>query len=378
MVEPAPSLRLAVFVSAHGFGHATRAAALLEALTNLRPDAAFEIFTQAPAWIFQESLSGRFRLHPVEVDVGLVQRDPFHEDLPATLARLQAYWPFPPARVQALADTVQDLGCQAVLCDISPLGLAVARRAGLPGILVENFTWDWIYRGYLAECPDLAPFVEGLASIFAQADLHIQVEPVCRPVPGAQRVSLVGRSPRRPGPQVRATLGIPPTVPLVLVTAGGVPWSPETLAPLAADPSVHYLMGGVAFQGKMPANVHLLERSAALYHPDAVAACNAVVGKIGYSTLAEVHAAGIPFGYVVRPGFREAEVLARFARTHLPGLSISPDAFLSGAWIDVVPRLLALEPRPSAPLHGPAQAARLVLEALPPSRPRPPLDRGRR
>ncbi len=378
MDERPPGLRLAVFVSAHGFGHATRAAALLEALTELRPDSAFEIFTQAPAWLFQESLPGPFRIHPTDVDVGLVQRDPFHEDLPATLARLQAYWPFPQERVQALADAVRDLGCQAVLCDIAPLGLAVARRAGLPGILVENFTWDWIYQGYLAQCPELAPFVEGLAQVFAQADLHIQTEPICRPVPGAHRVPILGRGPRRPRPQVREMLEVPLEVPLVLVTAGGVPWSPQSLAPLAADPSVHYLLGGVAFQGEMPANVHRLERSTGLYHPDVVAACNAVVGKIGYSTLAEVHAAGVPFGYVVRPGFREAEVLARFARAHLPGLPIQPDAFLSGAWVSAVPRLLALDPVPPAPRTGPAQAARLVLEALSSPRRlrRPPSDRG--
>jgi predicted glycosyltransferase len=49
---------LAYFVSAHGYGHATRASAVMRALKARRPNLTIHVFTQAPEWIFTESVPG--------------------------------------------------------------------------------------------------------------------------------------------------------------------------------------------------------------------------------------------------------------------------------------------------------------------------------
>jgi hypothetical protein len=92
-----------------------------------------------------------------------------------------------------------------------------------------------------------------------------------------------------------------------------------------------------------------------VYHPDLVNACDAVVGKVGYSTLAEVRQAGVPFGFVVRPDFREAEILADYVRRRLPHLEFSPDEFTGGDWLKRVDELLAL-PRSARPETNGADA----------------------
>jgi hypothetical protein len=47
--------RIAYFVSPHGFGHAARAAAVMEALSEIDTGVQFEIFTTVPFWFFRDS-----------------------------------------------------------------------------------------------------------------------------------------------------------------------------------------------------------------------------------------------------------------------------------------------------------------------------------
>ena len=49
--------RIAVFISPHGYGHASRAAAVMAALADLDAAVEFEIFTTVPPWFFRDSLS---------------------------------------------------------------------------------------------------------------------------------------------------------------------------------------------------------------------------------------------------------------------------------------------------------------------------------
>ena len=82
-------VRVAYFISPHGFGHAARAASVMAAMQHLAPTVQCEIFTQVPRWFFEDSLSQPFGYHAVHCDIGLVQQTSLLADIPATLQRLQ-------------------------------------------------------------------------------------------------------------------------------------------------------------------------------------------------------------------------------------------------------------------------------------------------
>ena len=109
-----------------------------------------------------------------------------------------------------------------VLCDIAPFGLEVARAAGLPAVLIENFTWDWIYEPLAALAPPFAIWAEKMRDKLALVDLHLQLEPCCRPVPAARAVPPVARAARKGRDEVRARLGVATGDAVVLVSFGGV------------------------------------------------------------------------------------------------------------------------------------------------------------
>ncbi|MGV8039709.1 MAG: hypothetical protein AB2L07_06435 [Thermoanaerobaculaceae bacterium] len=357
------SLRLAVFVSPHGFGHAARACAVMEAFRDARPEACFEIFTLVPRWFFSDSLGDGFRHHLLRTDVGLVQRTTLHEDPAETARALARFVPFDQAAVRLLADLVVRAGCSGVVADISPLGIEVGRAAGLPVVLVENFVWSWIYEAYASEVPALRRPIDALAAVFARATHRVRCEPMCGWASADRVVAPVSRRLRAGREATRSALGVAEGRPLVLVTMGGIPWRPSSLAPLGRRPDVTFVIPGAAGTHERHANLELLPHHSRLYHPDLVAAADAVIGKVGYSTVAEAFRAGVPLGYVARERFPESPVIERFIGERMQGLAVSTDEAETSGWVDRLDALLAM-PRRVGNQGGAGEVAAFVLEAL--------------
>jgi len=358
-------LRFAWFVTPHGFGHAARTAAIVEALASRLPELEVELWTSVPRWFFAESLTVGYRYRELACDVGLVQRSPVEEDLPASLAALAGFWrAADEGRISEVAAAVAASGATCVVADIAPFGLAVARAAGLPSVLVENFTWDWIYEPLAASEPGFAEWVERLrgtsGDTAGETALHLQLEPCCRPAAGARAVPPVARAPRQSREEILARLAIPPTDAVVLVSLGGVEHRLASLGPLAGVPGTTFVIPGASAEERREGNLRLLPHHSPVHHPDLVAAADAVVGKLGYSTVAEVVSAGCRVLYVPRPGFRESAVLERYVGERLPAVAISFAELESGGWVGRLPPLLDRPRPPALATRGAAVAADLI------------------
>jgi hypothetical protein len=355
--------RVAYVVSPHGFGHAARACAVMAEMRRLNPTVHFDIFTDVPVWFFSESLPDCFSYHGFATDVGLAQLSPLVEDLEATVGLLDRNRCDDPATVGQLASTIQMLGCSVVVADISPLGLAAAASAGIPSVLVENFTWDWIYLNYPDGPPDLRRHGRDMIDIFASADLRIQTDPVCEPLKGGVTVPPVARTPRTGREAVRASLGIPVDEAMIVVSMGGVRWDYREFSEFVhADGPWIVVPGGSEEGFRREGRLLLLPFHAEIYHPDLVGASDVVVSKLGYSTVAETYRSGAALLFVGRPGFPESPVLARWVEEYMVAAEIEESALRNGAWLAGANVLLE-EPRvkPDEP-NGAERAAEIVLE----------------
>jgi hypothetical protein len=352
--------RIAFFVSSHGFGHASRACAVMQALRQKRPELELRIYTETPEWFFRDSV-GDVDYRRLQTDIGLVQRSPLLEDIPATIEKLAGFMPFHPAVVDGLAAEIAD--CDLVVCDISPLGLCVAAAAGVRSVLVENFTWDWIYRAYEHAHPGLARFRHYLEPISRKADLRIQAQPVCHPAAGSVTVGPIARMLRESRTAVRERLRIDPDVPLVLVSMGGVPAEYPFLERLRDRSDCILLIPGAAAERRRDGALLMLPARSDFHHPDLVNACDALVCKAGYSTLAEAYQSGPPLAWLPRERFPESPVLDAFIEREMSGIRLLPSDWDHGAWIDRLPELLALDRRPPGVATGADQVADLLLDA---------------
>ncbi len=360
------STPIAYMISSHGYGHAARASAVIGALAEKQPELYFHLFTQVNPAFFEVSHHKNYTYHTEWTDVGLVQAGPFVEDLSATADLLTRFLSQSQSTIQRIRAELQKQGCRLVICDISPIGIAAAVEAKIPAILIENFTWDWIYAGYPGWQLQLAPAIQIFADWFHAADCHIQTIPACDPDPSADLVvPPVSRKNQKTRAEMRKILHIPEAAKAVLITTGGIENRPAFLEQLSKYKNAFFLVpGGSKDSLRIEGNVISFPHQSNLYHPDLVQASDLVIGKAGYSTIAEVYHAGIPFGFVPRSNFPETPRLAEFIQKEIPGEEISTEDFNSGAWLGKLDFYLSLPRVKRAAPNGADQIAAFLLEQL--------------
>ena len=355
---------IAFFISSHGFGHAARAAAVMQATAEYHPDVQFEVFTAVPSWFFQDSLSIPFNYHHLLTDFGLVQEAPFQADLGDTLHCLEAFYPIRPKRLEEISETIQQLECRIIICDIAPMGLLIAKHIGIPSVLVENFTWDWIYQQYLGVNKNIKKYIHYLKPIFESADYHIQTKPICRPKSPDLVTEPVSRKAKTPRDQIRRQLGLPADRNMILITTGGIPQPHNFLPRLEELSEFTFVMPGAGPTVDKRNNLIILPHRSDYYHPDLIIASDAVIGKVGYSTLAEVYYAGVPFGYVARATCNESGPMVRFIKQQMPGLAVEESEFFTGEWMDRITELLMLPRVNRKGPNGAEQIAKFILSIV--------------
>jgi UDP:flavonoid glycosyltransferase YjiC (YdhE family) len=358
------SHHLAFFISPHGYGHAARAAAVMDALRKNAPRTYWELFTLVPRWFFENSLTHGFNYHSVMTDIGLAQKSPIRADISETVRRLDHFMPLDRILIHSLAETISELGCKLVVCDISPLGIAVGKEARIPTLLIENFTWDWIYQEYVEKNGGLERHIHGMSDLFDRIDYHIQTEPVCRRRKADLTTSPISRMARSPSSEIREELKIPKDTKVVMITMGGIPETYPFLDRLAEEKDLFFVIPGASSSQKREKNLILLPHHSDFFHPDLVHTADALIGKVGYSTLAEVYYAGIPFGYVARKDFRESAILSSFIESEMSGFPIEEKDFYSGAWVSRLTDLLNLPRIENRHRNGAFAAAEFILSIL--------------
>ncbi len=337
-----PKKHIAYFISSHGFGHAARASAVMQAMAERDPAICFDIFTKTPKWFFQESLSSAFSYSSIQTDIGLSQKTPFHADLSLTIEQLDTFYPFQARLTSELARQLKQKKIGLIICDISPLGIAVAKQADIQSLLIENFTWDWIYREYEKLFPQIQKHIRYLEVLFQQATFHIQTEPICSICNADLTTMPVSRKTRNSKDTVRKQLGIHLDDKMILITTGGIKQKLNFHNQLISREQMIFVIPGGSSHFERKENVILFSHHSEFFYPDLVNAADAVIGKAGYSTIAEVYHAQIPFGFVSRPDFRESHKLEEFIQREMTGLPIQEHEFQDGRWISRLENLLAL------------------------------------
>lgn len=350
------------FISPHGFGHAARASAIIAACSARRPGLRHHVFTTVPPGFFRDSLPGvSVGLHRLDCDVGMVQKNPFEEDIGETIRALGRLPLKAGPNLDAVVNEVAATGCRLVVSDISPLGLLVADRLECPGILVENFTWDWIYRAY--DDPRLDALGAEMEGIFSTATVRIQTEPVCRVVDGSRVVPPVSRRPRSSRAELRDKLGIPADHRLLLLSLSG---GESTIVPrsLRAMPKTTLVVPAGSLEPGSGRGIVRVPTFGGPYHPDLVAASDLVVGKLGYSTVAEIYQAGNAFAFLRRPRFPESPILEAFVRDNIPSAALPTNWLFNPTVPAVLEGLLSRSRLAALRENGAGQAADSILNLL--------------
>lgn len=321
-----PLRRIAFYVTGHGFGHSTR---VLEVLRHLSPDTEIHVKTSAPEWLYRLDLERPFHFHELDHDVGCVQVDSL-EVLPReTLLAFDRLWRGRESIIVKELEFLEDNNIDCLIADISPLACVLARRAGLPSVVIANFTWAWIYEPYVQDNPDLAHVIDWIREAYADVTLCLRtpLDSDLSVFPRIEDVPLIGRHARLEGSEVRRRLGVREDRQLVLLTFGGFQTRALPLDSLQAVPDTLFIT--TVSQPQAASNMIQL-KPADFRHPDLVAASDLVIAKPGYGIVSECIANGTPLLLVRRKDFREAGILENEIQRLGGGRVMTAEDILSG------------------------------------------------
>ena len=349
-------MTIAFYISGHGFGHASRQVEIINALAARRPDCRMLVRSTAARWLLERTIAVPFELLDEPTDTGVIQIDSLHLDAAATIAAAREFYSTLDARAEDEARLLRARNARLVIADAPPLACAAAARAGIPSVVVSNFTWDWIYEAYgehLASAPDLIPTIQA-AYRQASAAWRLPLHGGFRTFETITDVPFVARHSSRPPEVTRARLGLPLDTRLALPSFGGY-----GLPGLNLD-TVDLPDGWDLVRGLRDAEVYDLGFS----YQDLVRAVDVVFTKPGYGIVSECIANRTALVYTERGRFAEYDVFLRDMSRYLRCAYLDNAAVLTGRWRAAIESVCDAPGPPERPRTDGAQVVAGMIEQM--------------
>jgi len=353
-------MKIAYYITSHGFGHGIRSCAICNCLP---PDINVVLRTLLPKSFFDDEFTRQFEYAPAGFDCGCIQSDGVTVDIEKTVF---AYKAIAEANSLKLAKEVQwcrDNAIDCIVSDIVPFAFEVAAAAHVFSIAITNFTWFDIYREYGKTFPDFKPYIDTIRRQYGLADLLLELTP-----PNAmdyfknrKRVQPVGRLGVSVREKIRQSIGAGQEKRLGLIYTGtfgmdSMPW--KTLEKFKE----WEFLGLYPLPGS-PRNFHIISKQEFRYQ-DIIASVDVVAAKLGYGVYAEGVLNGTPLLYLPREDFAEYPVLAAAIGDWGAGHCLTKDAFCGLRWDAALASIQNRNRPPSMPSVGAVQCAREIERVL--------------
>ncbi|KAK7690543.1 hypothetical protein QCA50_005641 [Cerrena zonata] len=147
-------LRFVYYCSGHGYGHATRVSAVASHLLKLDEHPEVHIVSSAPKHVFADSIELGACYRNANIDPVIVQPLAYRVDRQKSVDVLRTFLQDKDRKISDEAQWLLSIKADCVLSDAAFLGCAAANAAGIPSILITNFSFDSVY-SYLS-----TPFVD--------------------------------------------------------------------------------------------------------------------------------------------------------------------------------------------------------------------------
>jgi len=329
---------LAFYISGHGFGHASRQIEIINACARRLADTRIFIRSSASRLLFDRTVTAGFELDTRPCDTGVVQIDSLRLDEADTIRRAADFHRTLDARAREEAALLKARGARFVVSYAPAVGCAAAAVAGIPSVVISNFTWDWIYSGYaehLASAPELIPAIQ---RAYRQADAAWRL-PMHGGFETFERITdlpFVARHARHSREETRRTLGLPLDRRLALSSFSIYGADGIGFACLDSTRDWDVILTGNGDAPPSQAGTRYVHEpslyGAGLRYEDLVAACDVVVTKPGYGIISECIANGTALVYTSRGRFVEYDVLVREMPQYLRCAYLDQESLLAGRW----------------------------------------------
>ncbi len=352
---------LLVAITPHGYGHTAQTAPVVNALRALRPDLRVTLMTTAPRALLDARFDPPFEVVAHASDFGMLMHSAVEvrvAESAQAYRRLHADWD---ARVAHETERLTSIAPDLILANIPYLTLAAAARAGIPAAALGSLNWADIYHHYCAGFPESAAIHAQMLAAYRSARLYLRTDPAMpmADIPGTRPIGPVARVGRNHRAAINAQLGLAGDERLVIVAPGGIPtrWPLERWPRL---PGVRYV---VQDDWRVARDDICSLEALGLPFTDALASCDALIGKPGYGSVAECACNGTPMLYLERGDWPEEPYLLDWLHRHARAAALNRAQIETGDLAETFARIWSL-PAPARPGPSGIQEGAEALAAL--------------
>ena len=367
-------MKLAYYITPHGFGHAVRSLEVIRHLRAMRRDLEITLVSDLPEFLVTQN-AGPVPTRKRVLDVGLKQLDSVRYDLGATLAAIGELRAGQERIQGEEKDFLERNRIGGIVCDVPFLPLRPANEVGIPAVCLGNFTWDWIYRSFAGNDPRWTELADWITGEYGFADSFLRLPfhgggdcfQMVEDVPMIARRAVHGRD------EIRNMLGIGDGVKACLLGFKDLNLPPESLSRIATIPDTVFLFKKPL---KYTFTNGLCVDSLDVPYMDFVAAVDGVITKPGYGIVTDCIANDAPMIYCDRGEFPEYPILVEAIEKYLTSVFMPSSELYAGNWKPYLERLESARPEyekgsarakgsvPRPPVNGAEVCARRILDFM--------------
>lgn len=329
---------LVVALSYHGFGHIGQTAPVIQRLRQILPQLRITLRTSAPKYKLLERFGPEIAIEEVQTDIGMIQKDALHIDLPATASAYVEFHRDWGQKVEQEARALQRLNADLVLANVPYLALAGAARAQIPALALCSLNWADIYEYFFNKEPQASEIITQMRAGYNSAK-HFLLPAPSMPMPGLSNTVPIGpiaQAGQNRRNEILTQLNLPMDHKIVMISVGGMEidiavknW-PRFPATVFLTPDTW------SCQRRDMVNIGKFN----FPFIDLMYSCDALITKPGYGSFVEAACTNTPVLYLERQNWPEAPFLIQWLEQHGRCLRLETKHFKNGEFAEPLNRLL--------------------------------------
>jgi len=336
-------MHLLVDISAHGLGHLSQTAPVIEGIQLRVAKLRMTIRSALPRFRLDRAIATTFEHVPEARDFGFVMRNAVDIDLTASANAYREFHRNWQERIAVEADWLRRNGIDAVLTNVAYLPLAAAAKAGIPSASLCSINWADLFIHYFAGEPWAQKIYEEILSAYMDACCFLRVSPGLPMTNLVRRrdIGAIARVGRRDRPSLSRRLNISEENRWILLAMGGM----EFRLPVESWPRVPGFSWLVPDAWQVTREDMRAFDNAGIDFSDVLASVDAVITKPGYGTFVEAACSGVPVLYLQRDDWPETPYLSAWLATNARSRVLTRSGLVKGefiselsqVWNDVAP-----------------------------------------
>jgi len=315
---------IAFYISNHGFGHATRMAALINEYTKI--GIYCHVMTNRPYYLFNDCDQRFLILRDIILDFGIIQQNWLEPNISATEASLESIINNNQGIIENEIDYCHRNNITIIIADIPFSSFEIAARANIFSVAVSNFDWHYIYEKMQISSSILSKIKESYNKANLALRLPFSDESSMSAFSNTVRTGLLVRYKQDKRKEITINLNIDPQMLIVLIAFSNSEDLPLSIEQLLQNESICVL--------STQKYIHPRHREIS---PDKdfsqlIASVDVIITKTGYSTLAEAVANNKLIIYTDRESFPEDDILLKKMTTYKRGIFVPHKQLKNFQW----------------------------------------------